>query len=161
MSNHPIGRLWLYSPWLVLALGLPLILWWSFEPEPLTITYVAPAFLAQPVDSREEAGRHYLSEAVGGTTVWRYVEYCVHRPYEGTSHRAWVGDALVWHAPDLPTQFSRVKGCGSISIAVPVPQSSPARDFNFVQRMTIQLNPLRTVQVEYPPIPLRILDSNQ
>ena len=158
MVGSPMGRIWLLTPWLIIACGLPLLLWWTFEPAPVTIDYVAPAFLSQPAKSREEASRYYLSEARGGSTVWRYVEYTVHRSYEGTAHRAWVGEALVWHAPDLPTQFSRVPGSGAISIAVPVPQSSPTRDFVFVQRMEIS-NPLRTMQIEYQPLPLRILDS--
>lgn len=159
MANSPVGRFWLLTPWLLLAGVLPLLVWWLVEPVPVTINYVAPSFLSQPANSREEASRYYISEALGGTTVWRYVEYCVHASYEGTSHRAWVGEALVWHAPDLPTQFSRREGCASLSVAVPVPQSSPARSFNFVQTMTIQLNPLRVEQIVYPPLPLRILDN--
>jgi hypothetical protein len=159
MSTSPVGRIWLALPWLVLACGIPLIAWWLLEPTPIEITYVAPSFLSQPVDSREDAAQHYIAEAVGGTVVWRYVEYCVRRPYEGTSRRAWVGEALVWHAPDLPTQFSRAPGCARLSIAVPLPQSSPSRSFNFVQRMEVVMNPLRTEEVIYPPIPLRILDA--
>ena len=159
MANTQIGKILLSWPWLLLALGEPVLLWCFLEPTPVTITYVAPAFLSQPASSREEASRYYISEARGGSTVWRYVEYCVRRPYEGTSHRAWVGEALVWHAPDLPTQFSRTPGCASLSVAVPLPQSSPTRSFNYVQWMEIPMNPLRTEEIQYPPIPLTILDN--
>jgi hypothetical protein len=150
-------RVLLWTPWILLVLGAPLHIYWWLEPPPVQITYVAPAFLSEPVYNREDASKFYVSEVLGGSTLWRYIEYCVTKPYNGTSHRSWVGNALVWHAPDLPTQFSRTVGCGSLSVAVDVPQSSPSRNFNFVQRLEVPINPIRTVDIEYPPIPLRIL----
>ena len=48
MSNNPVGRLWLAAPWMILALGIPLLAWWMLEPAPLAVNYVAPAFLSQP-----------------------------------------------------------------------------------------------------------------
>jgi hypothetical protein len=150
-------RVLLWLPWGILLIGGPLMLFWYLEPVPVQITYVAPSFLREPAYNREEAAQHYVAEIQGGTTVWRYVEYCVTKPYNGTSHRSWISAALVWHAPDLPTQFSRAVGCGSFSVAVDVPQSSPSRNFMFVQRLEVPVNPIKTVDVEYPPIPLRIL----
>jgi hypothetical protein len=161
MADHPIGKVWLALPWIILACGIPTILWWMFEPIPVRVDYVAPAFLSRPAINREDAASVYISEAKGGSTVYRYVSYCVSRPFEATTHRAWIGRALVWHAPDLPTMLSRAPGCFDANLAVEVPTSSPTRTFSFVQRMEIQLNPLRTETVEYAPIPLTILDSKQ
>jgi hypothetical protein len=157
MSQTPIGRFWLALPWLILACGVPLVGWWLLEPPPVEVTYVAPSFLSEPATSREDAAQHYVAEALGGAILWRYVEFCVRRPYDGTSHRAWVGRAVVWPAPDLPTVLSRTVGCGAISLPVETPQSSPSRDFNFVQRMEVPMNPIRTESISYPPIPIRIL----
>ena len=115
-------------------------------------------FLSRPALNRADAATVYISEVKGGSTVFRYISYCVERPFEATSHRAWVGEALVWHAPDLPTMLSRTPGCYDANIAVPVPTSSPTRTFSYVQTMSIPLNPIRTETVEYAPIPLTILD---
>lgn len=159
MANTPLGRLWLALPWCILALGLPLIAWWLLEPVPVQVSYVSPAFLSRPAMTRDDARGLHLTEVRGGSTVWRYVEYCVTKSFEATVHRAWVGKALVWHAPDLPTMLSREIGCGAANLAVEVPTSSPSRSFYFVQRMEIALNPLRTAVIEYAPIPLTILDG--
>lgn len=161
MAEHPVLRVWLYTPWLILGCGIPLLLWWLLEPVPVTITYVAPAFLSQPAQTREEASRYYISQARGGQIVFRFVSYCVRRPFTATSRRAWVGSALSWPAPDLPTYLSREPGCHDASIAVEVPSSSPARHFDFVQTMEIPMNPIRTAVIEYAPLPLLILDSKQ
>ena len=157
MARNWVRLAVLMLPWAILAGGIPLLLFWWLEPVPVSINYVAPSFLSEPAGSREDAAQHYINEVAGGATVWRYVEYCVTKPYSGTSRRSWVGNALVWHAPDLPTQFSRTIGCGAFSVAVDVPTSSPSRDFAFVQRLEVPVNPLKTVEIEYPPIPLRIL----
>ena len=79
------------------------------------------------------------------------------RPFEATNHRAWVGEALVWHAPDLPTVLSRTPGCYDANIAVAVPTSSPTRTFQYTQTLSIEMNPLRTETITYAPIPLTIL----
>jgi hypothetical protein len=159
MANHPLGRFWLLTPWLLLLLGAPLVIWWMLEPAPLRIEYVHPHFLTRPAMSRDDASTVEVLAVNGNATIFRYVEYCVSRPFEGTSHRAWVGKALVWHAPDLPTMLSRVPGCFAANLAVEVPTSSPTRTFSYVQTISIPLNPLRTETIEYAPIPLTILDS--
>jgi len=159
MSQPLPVRLWLYLPWAILVGGIPLLLfWWAQEP-PVEITYVAPAFLSSPAESREDAAQHYVTDTVGGGTLWRYIEYCVRRPYSGVSHRAWVSRSVVWHAPDLPTYLSRATGCASASLAVEIPSSNPARRFEFVQYMETETmsNPLRTWRIDYSPIPLLIL----
>ena len=160
MANTPVGRFWLLMPWAILALGIPLLLWWYLEPVPVTVTYVAPAFLTQPVGSREEAARYYTYEATGGQTLWRWVEACVSKPInDGASHRSWVGSALVWHAPDLPLFMAGKEGCWAGSVAVEVPTSSPARKFSFRQWITVQTNPFRLDRIEFDPLPLLIRDS--
>lgn len=150
---HFLGWTLAGVPWaLALLLG-----YWALEPVPLRVTYVAPLFSSQPVDSRASADAYAISEVVGGSTVWRYVEYCVDRPFTGEIRRSWVNPAMVWAAPDLPTALSRTQGCSRRSIAVEVPTSNPTRMFEFVQRLRIQVNPVRTVEIDYPPITLRIL----
>lgn len=161
MSTHPIGRFWLALPWIILALGLPTLVWWLLEPVPLKIEYVHPLFLSRPAMDRNDASSVEVIAVRGGSTVFRYIQYCVSRPFEGTSHRAWVGKALVWPAPDLPTTLSRVPGCFAANLAVEVPTSSPTRTFSFVQTMSIPINPLRTDVVEYAPIQLTILDNKE
>lgn len=146
-------------PWIVLAVAAPLVIWWSLEPVPVRVVYVAPAFLSQPAKTREEAAQYYVAEARGGGVLWRYVEYCVARPFVGTTHRAWVNKAMVWHAPDVATHLSRAPGCAASSIGVDIPTSSPTRRFEFTQYMTIKTNPIREDRVEYAPIALTILDG--
>jgi hypothetical protein len=157
MSPSLPVRLWLYIPWIVIVLGSPMIIWWLQEPPPVSIEYVAPAFLSQPAESREAAAQYYVTETVGGGTLWRYVEYCVRRPYNGVNKRAWVSRAIVWQAPDLSTYLSRIVGCHSASLAVEIPQSNPARRFDYAHRLVVEVNPIKTVEIEYTPIPLLIL----
>jgi hypothetical protein len=161
MANSPVGRAWLALPWLILATGIPLLLWWAFEPVPLEVNYVSPHFLSRPAIDRNDAETAAVTEAVGGRVLYRYVSYCVSRPFTATAHRSWVGKALVWPAPDLPTMLSRTPGCFETNIAVEIPTSSPSRSFSFVQTMSIEMSPIRTEVIQYPPIPLRILDANE
>ena len=147
-----------WFPWVILVLGLPVILWWLFEPNPLTIRYVAPYFVDRPVETRDEAEMHPVFAVAGGQQLYRYIEYCVSRPFTATAKRSWVNSAMVWHAPDVPTQLSRTAGCRSANVVVEVPTSNPSRTFMFVQKMEVDVNPIRRDEViEYPPIPLTIL----
>jgi hypothetical protein len=161
MANTQIGKFWLLMPWLILALGIPTLLWWTFEPVPVTISYVAPAFLSQPALNRDDAERFYVTRAKGGQILYRYIAYCVSKPFTATARRAWVGSALAWPAPDLPTYLSRTPGCYEANIPVELPTSSPTRHFQFVQTMEIPMNPIRTATIEYAPIPLTILDGKE
>jgi hypothetical protein len=149
--------------WLPMGLVLivtPVVLYWLFEPMPVTVKYVAPHFVDRPVNSREEAESYAVVAAPGGVELYRYVEYCVDRPFTGTAKRSWVNTAMVWHAPELPTQLSRTVGCRASNIVVEVPTSNPSRTFMFVQQMVVNVNFLRNSEViEYPPIPLTILAS--
>ena len=147
-----------YVPVIIAAILLPLTVWWMLEPSPIEVTYVAPHFVDRPVTSRDEAAGHAVFATTGGRELYRYVEYCVRRPFTGTIRRSWVNTAMVWHAPDLPTQLSRNVGCHVSNVVVETPTSSPARSFMFVQKLVIDVNPLRqNEEVEYPPIPLMIL----
>ena len=158
MSEKPLFKFWLYIPWLLVLILTPVGVYWLTEETPLEINYVAPLFSSQEVFTREEAEQHAITKVYGGQTVWRYVEYCVKEPFRGTSRRSWLGEAIVWPAPDLPLQLSKVVGCKSASIAVDVPSSSPTRKFNFMQEISIHLNPLRTASIDFDPIPLIILE---
>lgn len=161
MSNNHVGRLWLLTPWLILLMGAPLLVYWLVEPVPVRVQYVAPAFLTAPAANREEAAQLYTYET-RAPVLWRYIEYCVDERFsDATMHRSWVGRAIVWHAPNLPTYLSRAEGCRSASVAVDIPESSPAREFKFVSWLEIRQNPLKTSIVSFEPLPLRILDHKQ
>ena len=141
-------------PWPILLFGGPLALWWLLEPTPVEIEYVAPAFLSAPVESREAAAQYYVTESIGGGTLWRYVEGCVRHAYNGgVNKRAWVNRAIVWQAPDLSTYLSRVAGCHSASLAVEIPSSNPARHFEYSHRLLVEVNPIKTIEIVYNPIP--------
>ena len=142
-----------FLPW---AAGI-LVAYWLLEPLPVRVLQVYPRFLSQPVADMADAYQYAIEEAVGGSTVYRLVSYCVDRPFVANMHRSWVNEAMVWHAPSIPTTLSRESGCRTAAIAVPVPTSNPARDFEFVQSLEIDLNPVRTAIIDYAPIPLRIL----
>jgi hypothetical protein len=146
-----------WTPVGLLVLVVPVTFWWLFEPVPVELRYVAPSFSSVPAATRDEADKTAVMAVTGGTTVYRYVEYCVRRPFVGTARRSWVNSALVWHAPDVPTTLSRQTGCRSASVAVETPTSSPSRSFLFSQSIEIDTNLLRTDRIEYPPIPLTIL----
>ena len=161
MAEHPVGKFWLALPWLILALGLPTLAWWMFEPSPLTINYVAPCFTSRPSVNRDDALTACVDSTVGGRVLYRYVDYCVSRPFEATSRRSWVSKSIVWPAPDLPTMLSRAPGCFAANIAVEIPSSSPTRRFSYIQELVIPMSPIRTLTIPYSPIPLTILDSKE
>ena len=152
-------RFWfmLYLPWAILVSALPVLVYFQFESMPITIQYTAPYFSSEPARTRDAAAASAVMQAPGGVTLYRYVEYCVHRPFVGHIQRAWVGSAIVWPAPDVSTATSDEIGCFARPMAVEVPTSSPTRSFQYVQRMYVHVNKIRTEPIEYPPIPLRIL----
>lgn len=148
--------------WLPMVVALivgPLVVFWSLEPTPLTVAYAAPFFTNREVESEEEAKRHSVLVVQGGTQVYRYIEYCVSRSFTGTARRSWVNNAMVWHAPDVPTTLSRTVGCRSANVILDVPTSNPSRAFWYVHNIEVPVNPIRTDTVEMPPIPLTILSK--
>jgi hypothetical protein len=156
MSDRRFSFLF-YLPWAILFAAAPVFAYWWWEPTPLTIEYTSPLFSREPVRTRDAAQYAAVSQIAGGSTVYRYIEYCVHKPFSGRIQRAWVGSAIVWPAPDTTTTVSTAVGCTSNSFAVEVPTSSPSRTFSYRQTMHIGVNPIRTDTIEYPPIALRIL----
>jgi hypothetical protein len=146
-----------WLPMVVAMIVGPLFVFWAVEPTPLRIVYAAPMFTDTEVDSREDAERHAVLAVAGGTQVYRYIEFCVSRPFSGTAHRSWVNTAMIWHAPDVPTQLSREPGCRSANVMLDVPLSNPTRTFWYVHAIDVPVNPMRTDTVDMPPIPLTIL----
>ena len=146
-----------WLPMVVALIGGPLVVWWLVEPGPLEVGYVAPHFANEDARTRDEAERHAVLAVRGGTQVYRYIEFCVRRPFTGTARRSWVNDALVWHAPDVPTQLSRIAGCRNASVVVDVPTSNPTRTFYYTHRIELHVNPIRNDVIEFPPIPLTIV----
>jgi hypothetical protein len=146
-----------WLPFVVALIIGPLVIFWSLQAAPLRVVYTAPLFADQEVESREEAERHSVLAIQGGTQVFRYVEFCVVRAFSGTARRSWVNNAMVWHAPDVPTQLSRTVGCRSANIMLDVPLSNPSRAFWYVHKIEVPVNLIRTDTIEMPPIPLTIL----
>ena len=144
------------SPWVFTAIGIYL---WLLPP-PVRVTYVAPRFVAFPVSSREDAITFAIERAPGGSDVWRWIEFCVLRPYTAHVDRAWVNESMVWHAPTISTRLSRQVGCSSSSIRVPVPKSNPTRSFEYQQTMVIDGPLWLEYIIDYPPIPL-IIEADQ
>jgi hypothetical protein len=57
----------------------------------------------------------------------------------------------------VPTTLSRTTGCFSGSFPVETPTSNPTRRFEFIQRIEVQMNPMRTELVYYAPLALTLL----
>lgn len=154
---HKIKEILLYLPWIIALGASPLLIHWYTEDTPLSINYAHKYFLSAPATNREEAKNLEVTEVRGGSIVYRYIEYCVSKPFTGHVQRSWQGSAIVWAAPDTVSSKSLKVGCDANSFAIEVPTSSPTRSFDYSQRMYIKVNPIRTDVVEYSLIPLRIL----
>lgn len=150
-----------WFPVLLTLMLAPLILYWALEPLPVDVRYVAPYFVSQPVATREQAEQRAVLAVEGGTTVYRYIEYCVVRSFEGTIRRTWINEAVAWSAPDIPASLGRRVGCSATNVGVVTPVVATSRDFEFIQVMEVPINPLRTVRMQYPTLPLRILGGGR
>jgi hypothetical protein len=152
-----VARLLLWLPWFIIGTVVPVGAWVMLEPSPIDIQYVHPKFVAHQVYSREEAEQAEITAARGGATVYRYLEYRVHRPFTATVLRSWTNNAMVWHAPTTSTGLTRTEGLHRATIAIETPTSAPSRNMQFVQHLHIPVNWARVVEYEYRPIPLRLL----
>lgn len=139
-------------PWLVLPFGL----YWWLEPAPARVIYAAPSFTSVPVASREEAERFAISEATAGSVVYRYVEWCNDKPYQATMRRAWIGSALVIHAPDYPSVLAGRTGCFARSNAIEVPPVLARAHYEYSHSLLITVNWLRDVELRHAWIGLTI-----
>ncbi len=77
MSDRRFSFLF-YLPWAILFAAAPVFAYWWWEPTPLTIEYTSPLFSREPVRTRDAAQYAAVSQIAGGSTVYRYIEYCVH-----------------------------------------------------------------------------------
>jgi hypothetical protein len=148
-------------PMALVVVCVPIGVYWMLEPPPLRVVYSSPQLISEPVDNPEDAAAHAVYETVGGRDLYRLVIYCVDRAYSGTIKRAWVNDAVIWHAPDRSTVLSNQLGCETVSSRIPVPSSSPTRSFELLQSVDVYVNPIRTDHVQFPPVTLTILDGGR
>ena len=152
-------RFVLYLPWVLAVPLLALVGYWTLEPVPLTVTYAAPFFARVYAYDRSDAEKYAIQQTLGGNTVYRYVEFCISKPFRGLAERKWVSEAMVWEAPTVATSSSGEIGCFKRSVPVLTPTSNPSRTFHFHQVILAQTNPIRTDVIPYTPIPLRLLSA--
>ena len=83
------------------------------ENMPVRIDYEAPYFSSRPVSNREDALRYQISKAQAQAPLYRYVEWCVLRPIQGTLQKSW-RDGLLYNEP--PVKTAAQVGCYAQSI---------------------------------------------
>jgi len=144
----------LIPPWAAFLLGM----YWYFidASPPYVINYSHPFFTAQPAESRVDATEKQITEALGGSTVWTYRETCVLRDISGTLRVRWDAEAFSWSVPEVAFLNSPV-GCKTQAYAVILPTSNPTRHVVYRSTRVYDLNPIKTVEVHAPPIPITIL----
>ena len=123
---------------------------------PLIIEYQHPRFLARPVESKVEAVAAEITEAQSGSVVWAWRETCRTKLISGEGKPIWQSGAFQWGGPQR-TVPAGVVGCRGRATEVDVPTTSPTRNFTYLLTVNFQVNPMTRVDVEYPPIKLRVL----
>ena len=78
------------------------------------------------------------------------------RDTAGVLRSRWDADAFSWTVPEVAFVPSPV-GCRAVSYAVLVPTSNPTRSVRYTSVREYDVNPLKTVSVAAPTIPLTIL----
>ena len=146
--------LFLVPPWVIFLLAC----YWYFidVAPPLVINYSHGHFTSQPATDRMDAATKEIHEVLGGSTVWTYREICVVRDISGTLRARWDAEAFSWTVPDVDFLPSPI-GCRSTAYAVLVPTSNPTRNVAYKTTRDYQVNPIKTISVPAPPIPLTIL----
>ena len=152
------------TTWLVWLLLVPpwaflmLLCYWYFldNQAPLIINYSHGHFTSQPATSQIDAAAKEIHEVLGGSTVWTYREICVVRETPGTLRARWDAAGFSWTVPDVDF-LSSTPGCHSNAYAVNVPTSNPSRAVQYKTAREYQVNPIKTISVPAPPIPLMIL----
>jgi len=144
----------LFPPWSVFLL---LCYWYFLDTQaPLIINYSHGHFTSQPATSQIDAAAKEIHEALGGSVVWTYREICVVRDLPGTLRARWDAAGFSWTVPDVDFLSSTI-GCHNNAYAVNVPTSNPSREVQYKTARDYQVNPIKTISVSAPPIPLTIL----
>ena len=152
------------TPWVVWALLVPpwalflLGCYWYFidVAPPLIINYSHGHFTSQPATDRMDAAAKEIHEVLGGSTVWTYREICVVRETPGTLRARWDAAAFSWTVPDVDFLPSPL-GCRNAAYAVIVPTSNPSREVQYKTTRDYRVNPILTISMPAPSIPLTIL----
>ena len=136
------------------------IYWYFFDTEPpIRIDYQHPLFSSVPVETRDDAIKHQITKVAGGSVVYIYREICITREIPAVIRARWVAHGFVWPTADRAIMSSD-KGCHKQSYAVQTPTSSPTREMQYETEREYRLNPLRSVTVEAPAVPLVILSPS-
>ena len=97
-------------PWIVWALLVPpwaiflLACYWYFldTQPPLVIEYSHPLFTSAPAKDRADAKAKEITEALGGSSVFTYREFCRLRALPGTMVTRWDAAGFSWTVPAEP-----------------------------------------------------------
>jgi hypothetical protein len=132
--------------------------WWYFfdDRPPIAINYQHPLFSSRPVDTRADAKAFEVTRVAGGSVVYIYREICISKEIPAVVRARWVAHGFVWPTADRAIMSSDV-GCHDQSYAVQTPTSSPSREMQYETEREYRVNPLRSVTVEAPAVPLTIL----
>lgn len=138
----------LFPPW---AAFMVQVFWFVDPATPMEIVYQHDAFLGRPAFNREDAKKFELHDVDSGQAVWIYREVCMDGSHSGTVQARWIAGAFEWASPERPV-VNDEKFCGARSSNLIAPTSSPTRTFTYKAQFVFEVNPLRTVIVNAPPI---------
>lgn len=127
---------------------------------PLTVQYQNPLFTIVAVDSRDEALRFGVKANRGGDRVYIYREFCVTEDLDGYLRARWATLGFDFTVSESAF-FGSPVGCHKTSFPVAVPLSAPTRDVLYRATIRFRVNPLQTVDVHLPPVPLTILSGDE
>lgn len=139
--------------------GAAIIAYWLFWPMPptLEVIYSHPQFCSQPCETREEAARYQVNAVDSGTeNVWHYREIKINARRIGAIRSSWQSGSFIWNSPQIATLGS-APGIYHRSVAVQPPTSNPTRDFNWQLSFHYDLTPLRSEDIAFPLVRLRVV----
>jgi hypothetical protein len=144
----------LAPPWAAFMLAC----YWVFldNQSPVEVRYQSELFTSIRAESRDEARRTAITEAVGGTDVYIYREICT--THEGESvadgRPLWRGHEFVWSPPQRTAVF--LPGCSSRSYQVDTPVVKKTQTYTYTISTVFRVNPLTVVDMVMPPVSLTL-----
>jgi hypothetical protein len=135
--------------------------YWLFWPMPptLEVAYSHPLFCDRPCETREEAKQFQIAEVPSGTPyVWHYREIQINAQRVGAIRSSWQSGAFIWNSPQIATLGSE-PGHYTRAVAVEPPTSSPTRLFTWRLSFHYDVTPMRTEDIAFQPVQLRVVAS--
>lgn len=146
-----IGSL-LVPPWVAFFIAC----YWVFldNQPPVEVIYQSELFTSIRAESRDEARRNAITEAVGGADVYIYRETCTIHEGEsvGDARPLWRGHEFVWSPPQRTAVF--LPGCSSRSYQVDTPVVKKTQLYTYTISTVFRVNPLTVVDMVLPPVSL-------